>query len=1011
MTGHVPFDACNNWNPPTCGNTSYDPLVDKLIGNAYHVVRTVYCNLGNLKLIYDFLSQYGMVLGVRSEDELKAMTTSATYVRWYGFTNTNQRIVTDYLYVEGDRTGILPDDATATGSWIEVAVTGSDPEPGIGTSDVTPYVYNNGSALGGETVIAVPTQTVGVPFLIKNHDTYMVGLGFEYDPATLHVTLDTPLEEGDEVIFLLSGTPAVPDNPLVTDWIQFNWLFNGGYATGGEQVIHIPYTFQSVPAIYKNGARFYQGLVDKSYTVDVVNQRILLTEPLAANDRLIVTVGGESRTVFLSDRSIEEIARAANVKDSEVIKSTDDTQLLAGKKIVYDEVAQKSYALPTIPANSYISSVSNGQLTYNPGNVTVDLNPVPVPALDKFALDLLSASGAEMLGYKLNLPGTTARKVNERLYVHISVLDFGAVGDWDPVNKVGTDDTNSFKNAMTALKLLGGGSLHIPAGNYLVRAVEIPSNVHIYGDGWASSLWQVEEPWNSTVVCFGTNLTNLNRPDFSQNTTDILIENIAFRRKNRDTHTSGTDVAQYRHLVSINATTRFAFEGCLFEGFNGDGIYIAGGVGTNEGHNFYGRVNRCVFEGIDMQNRNGVSIIDCEGLEISQSFFRACSSPYQPGPIDIEPNANTFHRIRDININNCRFVACGGGSAGLCIAIPDVAYGVRPTGITFKDNIIDGASHTTSRSAIRIMWGGLSLASQNLDVTISGNKITRCQRPFDISGTSNVRLLDNHFWDITNPAIIGVADTNRRCKNTVLDGNIFRDVGANEGACIAIFHVEDLLISNNQFRNIGKTTAPASGEVLIFKAGGIGSSIRIVDNTFINEGATITSAISSTGYTFTANSNEFRDNLYLGGGGLSNRNFPALYGNEGEVNYSPTVYGDTVEGTGTYTVRNGRYHIEGSVVHYRLNVTLSAHSGSGPMNVTLPTKCAVNGATAPMTAWVSGNIASAIGIAAARIDGGTLGAVGRARIYRADGAGNINISSAGTALSVEVSGTYHLDAA
>ena len=462
--------------------------------------------------------------------------------------------------------------------------------------------------------------------------------------------------------------------------------------------------------------------------------------------------------------------------------------------------------------------------------------------------------------------------------------------------------------------------------------------------------------------------------------------------------------------VSLNATTRFAIEGCLFEGFNGDGIYIAGGVGTNEGHNFYGRINRCVFEGIDMQNRNGVSIIDCEGLEISQCFFRACSSPFQPGPIDIEPNANIFHRIRDININNCRFVACGGGSAGLCVAIPDVAYGVRPTGITFKDNIIDGASHATSRSAIRVMWGGASLSSQNLDMVISGNKITRCQRPFDISGTTNLKILDNNFWDITNPAIIGVIDTNRRCKGTTIRGNTFRDIGADEGCCIAIFSVEDLVIDNNQFRNIGKSTAPASGEVLIFKSGGIGTSISITENAFVNEGSTITSAISSTGYTFTANSNEYRDNLYLGGGGLSNRNFPALYGNEGEVSYSPTVYGDTTEGVGTYTVRNGRYHIEGGVVHYRLNLALTAHTGAGPMNVTLPTKCAVNGATTPMIAWVSGNIASVPAMSAARLDGGVFNNTGRARLYRADGAGNVNINSAGSALGIEIAGTYRLDA-
>lgn len=391
MNSHVPFDACQPWGNTYGSNCSNDPLVDKLIGNAYHVVRTVYCNLGNLKLIFDFLNQYGMVLGVQSETELKAMTTSASYVRLYGFDNTNKRVVTDYLYVEGDRTGVIPDDPTATGSWILVATSnsgGGGEDDGKASPPYIPYTYNNGSAIGGETTIAVPAGTVGVPMIVVEGYTNLVGYGFTYDATSLTVTLTQPLEPGDEVHLFLTGTPAVPDNPNVTDWVQINWLYNGGYAVGGEQVIAIPYTFESVPAIYKNGERYYAGLADKSYTVDAANQRILLTEPLATNDRLIVTIGGESTTLVMSDRTVQEVARSANVKDSEVILSSNTSQYLNGMKVVYDVVDQKIYGLPALPTNVYINSVSNGQLTYSPGNITVDLLPVQTPG-EKLRQDLL----------------------------------------------------------------------------------------------------------------------------------------------------------------------------------------------------------------------------------------------------------------------------------------------------------------------------------------------------------------------------------------------------------------------------------------------------------------------------------------------------------------------------------------------------------------------------------------------------------------------------------------------
>lgn len=389
MNAHTPFDANQDWTNPYCQNSSNDPMVDALLGNAYHVVRTVYCNLGNLKLIYDFLNQYGMVLGVQSEAELKALTTKAKYARIYGFSRAGDRQVTDYLYVEGDRTGILPNDTTATGSWITVATSGSS---GGGTSSgegaYIPWVYSNGSAAGGETTINVPDGTVGVPFIIINGDMQYVGRGFEFNVDSLSVTLAQPLEEGDEVVFLLTGVPAVPDNPNVNDWVQINWLYNNGAAVGGEQVIAIPYTFQSVPAVYKNGLRLYKGLTTESYTVDPDNQRILLTEPLVTNDRLIVQIGGEAQVLEASDHTLQEVARATNVKDSEVILSTDTTQLLNGKKVVYSVSEQRAYGLPVLPTNVYIQSVDNGQLTYSPGNITVDLLPVQTPG-EKLRQDLL----------------------------------------------------------------------------------------------------------------------------------------------------------------------------------------------------------------------------------------------------------------------------------------------------------------------------------------------------------------------------------------------------------------------------------------------------------------------------------------------------------------------------------------------------------------------------------------------------------------------------------------------
>lgn len=460
MNAHTPFDANQDWTNPYCQNSSNDPMVDALLGNAYHVVRTVYCNLGNLKLIYDFLNKYGMVLGVQSETELKAMPTSASYVRLYGFDNTNKRVVTDYLYVEGDRTGVIPDDPSATGSWILVATSnsdsGGDDGEGKASPPYIPYSYNNGSAIGGETTIPVPAGTVGVPMIVIDGYTNLVGYGFTYDASTLTVTLAQPLEPGDEVHLFLTGTPAVPDNPNVSDWVQINWLYNGGYASGGEQVIAIPYTFESVPAIYKNGERYYAGLADKSYAVDAANQRILLTEPLATNDRLIVQIGGESTTLIMSDRTLQEVARAANVHENDVILSTNTTQYLNGMKVVYDVVAQKIYGLPTLPTNVYINSVSNGQLTYSPRNITVDLLPAPGSSEE------IAGLTAGSLEYRYDGTGTK-RTIQDKLNERVSLVDFHHDSNGVFIVPGPTVDSRPYiQDAIDYLSSIGGGTLVIP---------------------------------------------------------------------------------------------------------------------------------------------------------------------------------------------------------------------------------------------------------------------------------------------------------------------------------------------------------------------------------------------------------------------------------------------------------------------------------------------------------------------------------------------------------------------
>lgn len=320
---------------------------------------------------------------------------------------------------DGNSSGALYVDTlnTAGNTFITLQGRGVDSTSGSGGggSSFIPWVYNGGSANGGELTLTVTENTVGVPEIFINGLHQEVGLGFTFDPDTAVITLADQLEEGDEVIAHLSGVPANPDNPNIDNWHVVNWLYNEGSAIGGEQVLVIPYTFQTVVAVFKNGLRYVANLLDESFSFSTSAQSVTLTEALVPGDRVVVQIGGEFSVIEMSDRTLYEVARSANVPDSAVILSNDQVTLLNGKTTIYDVVAKKIWAIPAgIPSGATVGSISGSTLTYSPGAVPVTLVEL---ADDSFLLAKQPVSGSIL---------TNQHEINSR---YISPLDAGAKGD------------------------------------------------------------------------------------------------------------------------------------------------------------------------------------------------------------------------------------------------------------------------------------------------------------------------------------------------------------------------------------------------------------------------------------------------------------------------------------------------------------------------------------------------------------------------------------------------------
>lgn len=144
--------------------------------------------------------------------------------------------------------------------------------------------------------------------------------------------------------------------------------------------------------------------------------------------------GGKGSTGILTNK--QAIARATNVKVSEVIYSTNTVAALDDIKVIYSKQDQLIWGIPSgIPSGATIASVVGDTLYYNPGNVSVKLIDILGLAkevqADLAALrgELSSPIGSSMVSHKGGISGQIKRTLAQRAQDQINVKDFGAIGD------------------------------------------------------------------------------------------------------------------------------------------------------------------------------------------------------------------------------------------------------------------------------------------------------------------------------------------------------------------------------------------------------------------------------------------------------------------------------------------------------------------------------------------------------------------------------------------------------
>lgn len=506
-----------------------------------------------------------------------------------------------------------------------------------------------------------------------------------------------------------------------------------------------------------------------------------------------------------------------------------------------------------------------------------------------------------------------------------SVTDYGAVGDGI------TDDSVAIQAAVTA-----NDAVFFPAGTYKVGTpINLKSNNMVFGEG------------ASSVIYYTGSVTSKGALFADSNSSSSYVENLIIRdlKVLGDVATAG--FSEFVHLISLHGVRNCLIENCEIVGFRGDGIILGSGLNdpsTTERHNVNVTIRDCYIDGVNNDNRNGVSVIDGNSINIDNNYFTRCSRSSMPGAIDVEPDASVFHVIRDISIRNNRIDDCRGGVAAITILLPIQTFTTAPSGFVIEGNYINTPNAPSNNTyGIFFEFGNpfaappiaaITEATPNLGVRILNNYVKfpntgpgRCMVVWNI----NDAVIANNEFVGGSTSLIGYPGTN--VLDLALVNNSFTSVNGTGDYAVSVFTGSRITFEGNVFKDCGATSGAARGAIEF--STGTTSYVSLLNNTFLSPNGTFTQqAIRDAGHTFTPNTNQFFGNNLIAG----TNQFQSIYADSMETAYTPTVEGGGSAGTGTYTLQFGRYRRIGGLVFFRVVIHVNAgHTGTGVIEVSLPT--------------------------------------------------------------------------
>jgi hypothetical protein len=414
----------------------------------------------------------------------------------------------------------------------------------------------------------------------------------------------------------------------------------------------------------------------------------------------------------------------------------------------------------------------------------------------------------------------------------------------------------------------------------------------------------------------------------------LRISRVAFRCL------TGTFFEQ-QHLLEMDGVRDVLIDDVLFYGFRGDAIYLGAGTGVDQRHNENVRITNSTFDGVNNANRNAISVVDGDGIWIDHNRFLRCTQTAgtpMPGPIDFEPNANAWHILRNVTVEQNRFRACGGNVGEIGVPVPS-AVTAAPRNFLIRDNDSDGYVGTGSFFSWNTQRTPTS-SSDDGQIQVIGNHVRNGNRPFSYYDGNGITHERNVWQDMKQAAFLADPAGATSVRNGLFKDEKFIRCGNVGKVGLSVFNATLLNFKNQEFADCG--TGAAGSYAIDFGAGSSSQisfdGLRVTAPT----AKTLVAIQKEAGHTFDAPTNSFFNSDV---GALTN-NFLAQFSDALETTYTPVVAGSTVAGAGTYTTQFGRFMRVGKRCFVRIKVVLTAHTGTGILQIGLPIQAKQSGGTA-----------------------------------------------------------------